>query len=209
MKNFICSVVWLFIGSSTNAQIIPNACFENRANYGLYSDSKGWSHSNFMSPGNPACEPGWQGISGSSFLKLSVKDSLSVSIPAVAMLADNVSSVGPIPNFNCNTRPVTLPGKYKYLISPYYYSGFHIERSKWNSATQSGDINGISELYLSHGVMTNRSNFSIPMQYSSNDIPNSALAACNIGMMLFGSTIGDHLQIDDISVTAFCSGWFR
>jgi hypothetical protein len=198
MKTLYTLLTLMFVLTIAKAQTIPNAGFENWTNFGTYSDPTSWSSYNSYAAGsgNFNCEQGMPGAIGTSYLKLTVK---AGSVVGTAMAASTPSMLLDLaPGFACNARPVSLTGKWQYLVSTNDTSMAEVFFFKWNPTTMTSDLMGMGIDMITAGSVSSWTNFSIPINYMNGDTPDSALIIFVAGAA-DNPIVGDYLHIDDLS----------
>jgi len=203
MKGTLQFLLTLAITVTTSqAQIIPNAGFENWTSMGAYSDPTGWDQLNSLTSLFQVftCEQGSPGNVGSYFLKLTSKTVPGAGIvPGVAVSGIiDVPTQQPKSGFVFTAQPQALTGKWQHMIFGNSQGFVDVKLTRWDSSTNSRITVASGHIDLT-GMAMSWANFSVPMAYLETTSPDS----CIITLSASGSnpTNNDYLWVDDLSFT--------
>jgi len=218
MKKILLSISLISLFFSVNSQTIPCPGFENWVN----SNESG---ANYLIPQNwitsdqiqNAFSPGYTGISTvrttSSYAGqyaammqtvIMGNDTVAggmISTPSVAgflnALFNGVGSIG----YSHTTRPANLQGYFKFTKTSGDTGYIGIQFTKWNSTMQTSDL--VAEAEMSFGTNTaNYTLFSMPITYSLNVFPDTALIVASIdGPNGAVASVGTQFFLDDLTFT--------
>jgi hypothetical protein len=119
-----------------------------------------------------------------------------LSTASIATLFNNNA----VPGFPCTTRPTNFQVYYKFNPVGGDQAGFLVMLSKWNSGTNQRDTIAIGESIIS-GAMSSYSLLSVPITYSLNLFPDTAMIEA---VLVSGSStthVGSQLYLDDFGFT--------
>lgn len=207
---FIATLAILGTFIKSQAQTIPNAGFETWINYGSYSDPAGWASFNSYSAGSGifTTEQGTPGATGTSYLKLTVKNIplFGGASQGVAISTPTLGAGSPV-GFPISSRPANLTGQWQYLSTANDTLLVQAVFTKWNTATLTSDFIGMAQIFLTGNSVTSWTNFSLPINYFSGATPDSTIIYLVAGI---GSSsdlvVGDYLYIDDLAFTGTVAG---
>ena len=169
-----------FIATSLGAFAqIPNAGFESWTTTGSYSSPDSWGTLNAMTSSMSVytAEKGTPGSPGSSYLKLTSKTVTGMGVmPGIAATGQiNMATMSVKGGFPYTTRSANLTGSWQYMAMAGTDQGFiSVYLTKWNSAMMMRDTVA-SAVKLLPGMAMSWANFTIPLTYTKNYSPDSAL----------------------------------
>lgn len=205
MKSFqkIITVFMVLIAMAATAFAqIPNAGFETWTNASGYNVPTGWDNLNTMTAANAiyTCTKGTPGSPGTSYIKLVSKNVAGMGVMpgmAVSGMMD-MATLQPMSGFAYTQRPTALTGKWQHMASGADEGHILIEFTRWDAAMGMRMPVGSATRMLGGMVMA-WTNFSIPIVYTSTEMPDS----CTITLSASGTTpvAGSYLYVDALAFT--------
>lgn len=198
IKLFLFAIV-VFLDSNIQAQQIPNSGFENWSTQGPFETPNGWD-------ARPSVSKSTDAHSGGYAIKLETAAFLnpqtSLTDTLVGELNTGSQGMGPnapgIRGFATNLRPDSMVGWFKFAPTNLDTFIVRVEFTKWNASSNSHEV-VCSNVFLD-GSSNIYKRFSIPLNYISSSIPDSA----NITILntVFNppstASFGNVLLIDDL-----------
>ncbi len=208
-KNYTLIIAVLLFAFNSNAQLL-NGSFENWTNNGTFSDPDHWYSYNYVTTnfGVLNCEEGTPGNPGAKYVKLT-----SRNIPGIGVLPGNLTS-GEYDNstgiyligFPFNQRPASFTGSWQYVPGSGDQGYVYIYLFKWNTATQTQDIVSLTTYDLI-GSEVNWTNFDIPLDYFSSDVPDTCSIIFSSSGAGSGTIVdGSYLYIDNLAFAGTSAG---
>lgn len=195
------------IVTATQSQTIPNADFEIWNNTSGYNQPDSWSTLNKYTSAASVytCLKGSPGSKGAAYMKLISKNVSGIGVVPGMALCGTIDEVSfaPKSGFAYSYRPSNFVGKYQYMGGNSKDIGYmRVILTKWNQQTQSRDTIAIANKNLT-GMEMSWASFSMPMNYTSNDMPDS----CMIILSASGNTpvANSYLYVDDLAFTGISS----
>lgn len=180
------------MASGAYAQI-PNGGFENWTSMGLYDDPNGWITFNGLTSlagASPSCAQGSPGAVGSYYATVTTQNTSFGLIQGIITTGN--SSTGET-GFAYTSRPGALTGQWQYGIQPQDTGMVVAYFSKWNPGTQHADSVGVGVALLT-GNLSGWSSFSVPIQYFSSSVPDTAYVF--VASSLDNPVAGSFVKID-------------
>ncbi|MGE5425146.1 MAG: T9SS type A sorting domain-containing protein, partial [Syntrophothermus sp.] len=207
MKRIITVVLVALYALPVSAQI-PNNGFETWNNMGTYSVPDGWGNTNPATTqgGTYTCLKGSPGNPGDAYLKLISNTVAGMGIvPGIAVSGQlNSTTFQPVSGFPFTGRPQSLNGNWQYMAFGEDMGYISVLLTKWNGTAR--DTIAFNYFVLEGMVMSWRS-FSIPIDYLSNEHPDSAmvvLSASNANGAV--TAVASYLYVDNLTFTDSVSG---
>lgn len=178
------------------AQSIPNAGFETWTTQQQVDVATGWvkaptvSKSSDSHNGQFAAE-----IIAGDFTNPQSGQTISLPGRLVTGTASTGMGQTAIEGFSFTQRPDSLTGWFKYSFTQQDACVFNVTLTKWNPTTQTREIIGEGQLIENEALVYSR--FSIPLNYLSNEIPDT----CKIEFLsseVQSGIQGSILLIDDV-----------
>jgi hypothetical protein len=143
------------------------------------------------------CVKGTPGNPGTAYIKLTSRTVSGMGIqPGIAVSGVlNTTSFQAVSGFEYSDRPASLDGYWQYMAGGSDQGFIAVYLTKWNSGLSERDTIGQVKYPLPGMVMVWRS-FSLPLSYSSSDVPDTAM----IILSASGKTpvSGSYLYIDNL-----------
>ncbi|MCX6246965.1 MAG: T9SS type A sorting domain-containing protein [Bacteroidetes bacterium] len=183
---------------------IPNNGFENWTDMGSYSTPDEWGNLNAVT--NPAgvytCLKGTPGYPGTAYIKLTSRTVSGMGVqPGIAVSGVlNTTTFQEISGFSYASRPESLDGNWQYMAGGADQGFIAAYLTKWNTVSNSRDTIGLVNYPLPGMVMSWRG-FSLPLTYSSSEIPDTAMIILSASGK--SPVSGSYLSIDNL---AFAGG---
>lgn len=191
----VCSA----LTASTVAGQVANGGFEDWTDFGTYEDPDGWITQNQTSAplGAALCEKGSPGDPGSFYIKLTTKDVPFIGVLPAFVTSGHNDGANSTFGFPANTRPAALTGNWQHLDAAADSGMITIAFSKWNPITHQRDGIGAGVRMIG-GTASSWESFSIPIQYGSPEIPDTAV------IFMYSSTsqtpnVGNYLYVDNLA----------
>jgi hypothetical protein len=209
----------IFIVNSLYAQI-PNSGFENWSNTAGYNTPDDWGNLNPVtnSVSIYTCLKGTPGSPGAAYLKLISKTVTGMGVqPGIAVSGVlNTTIFQAVSGFAYADRPTSLKGKWQFMANGADQGYISVYLSKWDAGLNMRDTIGEVK-YLLPGMVMSWQNFTIPLSYNSNEIPDSAIIIFSASgsipvdgsylyidnLSFFGSTVGMEEQFDQAGLMIF------
>ncbi len=209
MKKIITVTTFLILSTTIFSQI-PNGGFESWSNSSGYNVPNGWDNLNSMTSSMSVytCLKGTPGSPGTAYLKLISKSVSGMGVmPGVATCGmfdmTNMSAPVPMSGFAFNLRPQSLDGKWQYMASGSDEGFIDVQLSYWDNQMQMRMPVATAHQTLS-GMAMSWANFSIPLTYTSQQFPDSAI----IVLSASGSTpvASSYLYVDTLHFNGSVAG---
>ena len=196
MKRIFLLTIAIFFFAFINAQTIPNADFETWTLVGPFEMPDGWA-------AGPSASKSTSAHSGTYAIQLKTDtftNPMTSSLDTIPGMANTgMRGLGPgaggTNGYAFTSRPDSLVGWYLFTPIAGEMSTINVNLTKWNTGTSSNDIVGTASFL--GGAAGTYTRFSIPISYSSTDLPDSANIELSNGdpmMRLIGAT----LLVDDL-----------
>jgi hypothetical protein len=199
MKKRLVLLLSVLVSALSVFSQIPNNGFENWTNAGGYSTPDEWGNLNTVT--SPAgvftCAKGTPGNPGAAYIRLTSRTVPGMGIqPGIAVSGVlNTTSFEAISGFGYTDRPASLDGYWQYMAGGSDQGFIAVYLTKWNAGLNERDTVGRVKYPLPGMVMSWRS-FSLPLTYTSSDVPDTAI----IILSASGKTpvSGSYLYIDNL-----------
>ncbi len=189
----------IFITNSVFAQI-PNSGFENWTNPNGYNIPDNWGNLNPVtnSTGIYTCLKGTPGSPGTAYLRLISKAVTGMGVqPGIAVSGVlNTTTFQAVSGFAYADRPVSLKGKWQFMANGSDKGYISLYLTKWDGALKMRDTIGEVKYPLPGMVMSWQS-FTLPISYSSSEIPDSAIIILSASGTI--PVAGSYLYVDNLS----------
>lgn len=187
----ICSITLIF------AQI-PNFDFELWTDYGSYEDPDGWFTLNSLSDGDiETVESTEHAFSGLFAARLENDEDDNDNV-VTAMMVSGSNSLSDHPGFPYSNRPVSLLGYYIYSPKGNDSCSVLVYLTRFNTFSQTREIIG-SGIFRSADDLEFYTEFSVPITYTSPELPDSAYIVVYAGKVQGTAQEGSRLYIDALS----------
>lgn len=183
----------LLVMGSSMAQI-PNAGFELWSNQGGYTDPDGWiTYNDVMTPQGyfTTVEPGTPGAVG-VFYALVQSRALSSGGTIQGWMSAAPAGHGGPAGFACSTRPAELTGQWQYGIQPNDTAVVMVMLTRSGSG---GELIATGQLEVT-GEANSWTTFTVPLNYLSNDIPDTAYIQFAASKSFASPIAGSFLKVD-------------
>ncbi len=188
---------------------VPNGGFENWTTTGSITNPDLWStlNSSALSAGVATCQKGSPANYGNSYLKLicSWANNSNTVIPGIVSCGGTIdpSTFKVSGGFSFTHSPVSLTGIWQHMVMTNSSTQGFIEvlLSRWDGVQQKRDTVAFVHHLLS-GMVMSWTNFSIPLTYNNNNIPDT----CRIVLSASNTTNlsnGDYLYIDNLGFDGY------
>ncbi|MEI6747814.1 MAG: T9SS type A sorting domain-containing protein [Bacteroidales bacterium] len=201
MKTIYFLLVSTFIPLLTQAQI-PNSGFEDWTSMITYNNPSLWGTLNNVtaSANTFTCVKGTPGNPGNSYIKLTSKSVAGMGTkPGIAVSGIlNTISMEAVSGFPFTGRPEAMTGKWQYMANGADKGYISIILTHWNPTAHYRDTICYKYLPLS-GMVMSWANFTIPVTYSTENFPDSAiivLSASNANGAV--TAAGSYLYVDNL-----------
>jgi len=209
----------IFIANALFAQI-PNSGFENWTNPNGYNIPDSWGNLNPVtnSASIYTCLKGTPGSPGTAYLKLISKTVTGMGVqPGISVSGVlNTTTFQAVSGFAYSDRPVSLKGKWQFMANGSDQGCISVYLTKWDAGLTMRDTIG-EVTYLLLGMVMSWQNFTIPLSYNNNEIPDSAVIIFSASgsvpvdgsylyidnLSFFGSTVGMEEQSDQAGLMIF------
>ena len=204
MKKIFLISTAIFSFACTYAQTIPNADFESWTLAGPFETPDGWA-------AGPSVSKSTSAHSGTYAIQLKTDtftNPMTSTLDTIPGMANTgMRGLGPgaggTNGYAFTSRPDSLVGWYLFTPIAGEMSTINVNLTKWNTGTSSNDIVGTASFL--GGATGTYTRFSIPITYSSTDIPDTANIDLINGdpmMRLIGAT----LLVDDLAFISNLTG---
>jgi len=209
----------IIIANALFAQI-PNSGFENWTNPNGYNIPDSWGNLNPVtnSASIYTCLKGTPGSPGTAYLKLISKTVTGMGVqPGIAVCGVlNTTTFQAVSGFAYSDRPVSLKGKWQFMANGSDQGYISVYLTKWDAGLTMRDTIG-EVTYLLPGMVMSWQNFTIPLSYNNNEIPDSAVIIFSASgsvpvdgsylyidnLSFFGTTVGMEEQSDQAGLIIF------
>ena len=200
MKKYFFYIASFLLGLSSFAQT-PNASFETWSS----GTPEGWTTTLIPFSGNSATKVN-PGKSGAACIKITSKKNyfLDEVIPGFAITGDYDMINEKTGGFPFTSRPKYLNGSFKYVPTENDSCLIAVQLLKWNSFTQEREVIALYDTIFS-SMNVNWTNFSLPLFYYGNEIPDSA-SIIFMSSALEEAKEGSALSIDDLAFSETKAG---
>lgn len=205
----IVALVALFFSNANAQDTLANSGFETWTNQGTYEDLADWNTLNPLSSAlgviTATKTTGAEAYSGSFGLKLQSKSVLGTTRPGVLTTGViNVANSTIGGGVAISSRPLYLNGWYQYWPAGADTALFSITLTKWDATGDSQIVVG-SGTFSQNDSITSWSQFSLAIDYSTADVPDTALIIITSGSDV-ASTINSALLLDDVDFSSTAVG---
>lgn len=186
-------LVCLLVAPASWSQI-PNAGFEDWTSPNGYAVPSEWITFNDMTAptGVFTCTPGSPGEPGNFHLRLTTS-----IVPGIGTLTGvAISGIGMAPGgFPCTDRPAQLDGNWRFMPAGSDLGFIIVDLTKWNTVSHVRELVGDGAAYAMP-PMSSWEPFSIPITYTSADLPDTATIRIYSSATL--PAAGTVLDVDDL-----------
>lgn len=188
---------------------IPNSGFEDWTAMGSYINPNEWGTLNDLTApaGGFTCTKGTPGYPGTAYLKLITTTISGMGImPGIAVSGVlNTSTMQPVSGFPYTGRPESLDGHWQFMAYVNDQGYISVLLSRWNNLLNQRDTIAWAYQPLPGMVMSWKS-FSIPLNYQSGDVPDSAIITASASNAT-GAVISDYsyLYLDNLAFSGSVS----
>jgi hypothetical protein len=193
----VCSITFV------SAQI-PNFDFELWTDFGSYEDPDGWLTLNSLSGGDIETVKSTEDAFSGLFAVRMENDEDDNDNVVTAMMVSGSKGLSDHPGFPYTKRPVSLLGYYIYSPKGNDSCLVMVYLTRFNTFSQAREIVG-SGIFRSAEDLEDYEEFSVPLNYTSSEFPDSAYIVIYAGK-LQGAKKDSRLYIDALSFQETATG---